>query len=181
MRKLLMLVVAAVALVLPLSALAVDTPPPPSSLAQQTCTQERTAMGAATFNATYGTNASRSNAYGMCVSKHAAGARQDLTTAASTCKAQQADSSFAASHDGKTFNQFYGSNGAKGKGADRNAYGNCVSAIAKQSASSQAKADATAAKTCKAARTADAAAFAAKYGSGRNAFGKCVAATSKEK
>jgi len=64
MRKILMFVVAAVALVVPLAALATGATPTVSSLAHQICTQERTAMGTATFNTTYGTNASRSNAYG---------------------------------------------------------------------------------------------------------------------
>jgi len=39
----------------------------------------------------------------------------------------------------------------------------------------------TASKQCKAAAKADAAAFAAKYGTGKDALGKCVAAKSQGK
>ena len=103
------------------------------------------------------------------------------STATQTCKAQQADPDFAAGHGGKTFDQFYGSNNSKGKGADSNALGKCVSQTVSQAASAQAKADTGAAKTCKAARTSDATAFASKWGKGKNAFGKCVASTAKSK
>jgi hypothetical protein len=44
---------------------------------------------------------------------------------------------------------------------------------------SEVKADVNAAESCRAARKADADAFAEKYGSKRNAFGKCVSRTAK--
>jgi hypothetical protein len=181
MRKL-MLTVVVVALVVPLAALADNTAPTAASLANQMCKQQQVSMGAATFGATYGTNASRSNAFGKCVSKNTPVAQQDIASAGQTCKAQQADPNFAASHGGKTFDQYYGANGqSKGKGADSNALGKCIAALAKQAATAQSKSATTAAKSCKADLKADGAAFASKYGTGRSAFGKCVSAKSKAK
>jgi len=86
----------------------------------------------------------------------------------------------APNHNGKTFNQFYGSNTqAKGKGAAANALGRCVSQHAKQSSQSQSNAITAAAKQCKASLKADAKAFALAYGSKPNAFGKCVSKLTK--
>src|SRR5215217_9197224 len=48
-----------------------------------------------------------------------------LKSAAKDCKAERADANFPATHDGKTFQKFYGTN-KNGK----NAYGKCVSAKA---------------------------------------------------
>jgi hypothetical protein len=176
MRKLIMLA-GVVALVLPVAGLA-ETTPNPSSLAQKTCRQLQTSMGA-NFAPTYGTNADRSNAFGQCVKKNTPAATQQIDNAAKTCKAEQADASFATNHGGKTFVQFYAGTNAKGAGAVNNAYGKCVSQHANAAASAHAAALTKAAKTCKAARKADAAAFGTKWGTGRNAFGKCVAATAK--
>jgi hypothetical protein len=178
MRKLILLV-ALIGLVVPVAAMAGTGVPTAGSIANQLCKQQQTSMGTATFKLTYGTNASRSNAFGKCVTKNSANARQDLSNAAKTCKAQQADTGFAAAHGGKTFDQFYGTNNSKGKGADNNAFGKCVSALVKQSVDTQARAATTAAASCKADRKANAAAFATSYGTARNAFGKCVAAKTK--
>lgn len=52
--------------------------------------------------------------------------RRATMNAARTCKTEQADTAFAAAHDGKTFAEFYGTSTN-----DRNAYGKCVSAHAK--------------------------------------------------
>jgi hypothetical protein len=168
------LIAALVVLAAPVAALADNGSPAPSANAAQTCKQERTTMGATLFAQTYGTNPNKANAFGKCVSAHARGAAADTANAAQTCKAQQADPNFSASHGGKTFAQFYGTNG-NGK----NAFGKCVSAAASKSADGQAQADSNAAKTCKAARAADPTAFAAKWGSAKNAFGKCVSSTAK--
>jgi hypothetical protein len=172
-------IAAVAALLVPLAALADDATPTPSSVANNMCKQQLTALGAATFAATYGTNGSKANAFGKCVSKNAAGAQQDVSNAAKTCKAQQADPGFAAAHGGKTFDQFYGTNAGKGKGADGNAFGKCVSALAKQSSQAQSNATVSAAKSCKAAKKSDPTGFATKYGKAKNAFGKCVSATTK--
>jgi hypothetical protein len=70
------------------------------------------------------------NAFGKCVSgkaQAATAAQQSAElNAAKQCKAQRADASFAANHGGKSFGDFYGSNGNK-----KNAFGKCVSALAK--------------------------------------------------
>jgi hypothetical protein len=178
MRKLMVLVV--LALALPVAALA-DASPTASSTANATCKQERTTMGTASFASTYGTNASKSNAYGKCVSEHAKSAQQTIANAAKTCKSQQADPNFATEtgHNGKTFDQFYGTNTGKGKGASNNAFGKCVSQAVSNAVAAQANGVKSAVKTCKSDRRSDAAAFAQKWGSGKDALGKCVAAGKK--
>ncbi|MGZ4333178.1 MAG: hypothetical protein ACXVRJ_02745 [Gaiellaceae bacterium] len=176
MRKMIILVVGIAALVLPLAALADGTTPTPASVANQTCAQLKTSMGTAAFAAAYGTNASKSNAFGKCVAKNTAGATATVTNAAQSCKAEQAK-------DPAAFLAKYGTNGKNGSaGAAKNAFGKCVSAAVKQTQSAQAQAIVKAAASCKAAMKADAAAFVAKYGGKKqNAFGKCVAAASKTK
>jgi hypothetical protein len=178
MRKF-MLLFSLVALVAPLAAFA-DAAPTPAQTANQICTQSKTQMGADAFKQAYGTNANKSNAWGKCVAKNAKNAQQDVAGANASCKAQQADANFAteAGHDGKTFDQFYGKTG---KGGSANAFGKCVSLAVQSAVAAQAKASASAAKTCKAALKADKAAFATKYGTGRDALGKCVAQTSTSK
>ena len=97
--------------------------PTPTPSAQQQCRTERTGMGKAAFADLYGTNKSKSNAFGKCVSK-----RSKATEAA------------------------------------------------------QEKAQANAAKQCKAERAADPTAFATKYGTNKNhknAYGKCVSGKAK--
>jgi hypothetical protein len=86
--------------------------------------------GGLTFDQFYGTNINDRNAFGKCVSGkvQAAQAQQQtqLQNAAQECKAERADANFAASHDGKSFEDFYGTNRNK-----RNAFGKCVSTKAK--------------------------------------------------
>ncbi|WP_354700851.1 hypothetical protein DSM112329_01143 [Paraconexibacter sp. AEG42_29] len=143
--------------------------------AQQQCRTERAQMGVKTFGETYGTNAKRTNAFGKCVSKRAkqddAAAKAAKTQATKTCDAEQAA-------DPAAFAAKYGT-GKKGA----NAHGKCVSAEAKRlkatSVAATTTANVNAAKSCKAQRTADGAAFAAKYGKSRNAFGKCVSAAAR--
>ena len=180
MRTMLLLALT-VALAAPIAAFADPTAPTPASTATQTCKQEQANMSATLFAQTYAGSGPAASAFGKCVSSHQKNAQDQVGNATQTCKAQQADPDFAAGHGGKTFDQFYGSNNSKGKGADSNALGKCVSQTVSQAASAQAKADTGAAKTCKAARTSDATAFASKWGKGKNAFGKCVASTAKSK
>jgi hypothetical protein len=104
------------------------------------------------------------------------------TSAQKQCTAEQADTSFASTHGGKTFLQYYGSNAGQ-----QNAFGKCVSS--KASASSGNSTSSTEATTttshvspaaaCRADRAADPTGFASKWakkhGKG-TAFGKCVAA-----
>ena len=173
MRKMI-LMLALVAAVVPVAAFADATPPTPASTANASCKAKLQSMGTTTFKQTYGT-------FGKCVSQSASQAQRAVSNAANTCKAQQADPNFSGSHGGKTFDQYYGSNGAKGNGADRNAYGKCVSQQVQQSVQNETAAAVSAAKTCKAALKADAKTFASKYGTTRNAFGKCVSQTSNKK
>lgn len=159
-------------------AFADDATSTPVPTAQQQCRTERTDMGTATFAQTYGTNKNRSNAFGRCVSQRRAATRearsQARTNAAQQCKAER-------SADPQAFAAKYGT----GKNG-RNAYGKCVSQLARaktaQTVSDETAADADAAKACKAERKADRDAFAAKYGTNhnrRNAFGKCVSRQAK--
>src|SRR3954470_19059257 len=141
--------------------------PSPSSQASTLCKQQRAAMGTTAFKLLYGGSA---NAYGRCVSKLAGTVQSENATAAKQCAAERTDVSFAASHDGKTFQQFYGS-GPHGN----NAFGKCVSSKAQALDKEQQQTTLDAAKTCKAERASmGALAFKAKYGGRANAFGKCV-------
>jgi hypothetical protein len=172
MKRYLVILATAAALCVPAAALA-DATPNASQLAVQSCKTQQAALGA-TFKATYG-----ANAYGKCVSKAMATAKAAVQNAAQTCKAEQADANFAATHNGQTFDAVYGNGSSKGKGADANAYGKCVSTKAKATTQAQTQALVSAAKSCKADRAANKASFATTYGSKANAFGKCVALKAK--
>ena len=177
MRRYTLMIAAAAALATP--ALGLANPPTTTDRenAAQTCRTQRTTMGTAAFNALYGANENDRNAFGKCVSRLARAEQENRTTASSQCRTEQDDPSFATSHGGKTFEQFYGS-GQSGK----NAFGRCVSQKAKSLSQAQSQATMKAAKACKTERAADPAAFKAKYGtnaSKSNAFGKCVSAKAK--
>jgi hypothetical protein len=91
----------------------------------------------------------------------------DRTNAAKQCATERQQMGVDA------FKQLYGTNTNKS-----NAYGKCVSALAKQNAQNRSNASAS----CRAERAADPAAFAAQYGTGKNhknAFGKCVSSKAK--
>ena len=88
MRKF-MLLFSLVALAVPVAAFA-DTSPTPAQTANAMCAAAKTAMGTS-FATTYGTNASKSNAFGKCVSSHAKSAQNAVTNASKSCKAQLAD------------------------------------------------------------------------------------------
>ena len=106
--------------------------------------------------------------------------------AAKQCKAERNDPKFADSHQGKTFEDFYGTTVNL-----ENAYGKCVSSKAKalkddMDAKDEEKAEElkNAAKKCAAERgEMGTEAFAAEYGNNgnrRNAFGKCVSKRARE-
>jgi hypothetical protein len=173
MRKF-MILLSLVALAAPVAAFA-DAPPSPAQTANAMCAAAKTAMGAS-FATTYGTNASKANAFGKCVSSHAKAAKNAVTNASASCKAQQADANFASAHGGQTFAQVYG-----GSKNGNNAMGKCVSQAVQSTVAAQAKASKAALKSCKAAMKADKTAFATTYGSGKDALGKCVAAKSSTK
>jgi hypothetical protein len=169
-----LLVIAVAALLVPVAAFADNTTPAPATVASQLCSQLRTQMGA-NFASTYGTNASKSNAFGQCVAKQTKTAGATVQNALTSCKAEQ-------TADPAAFAKKYGTNGKDGsKGAAQNALGKCVSAAVKAANAAKAKALTTAGATCKAALKASKTDFAAKWGSKPGAFGRCVAATAKTK
>lgn len=156
---------------LPALASADTTSSSTSPTAESACRAERTAMGDATFKATYGTNKNKSNAFGKCVSKRTAGVKSAASNAAKDCKAEQ-------TADPAAFADKYATNKKK-----TNGYGKCVSSKARTTVDAKTKADVNAAKACKAERAADPAAFKDKYGTNKNksnAFGKCVSKTAKQ-
>jgi hypothetical protein len=169
------------ALALSTTAFADDSTPSPASStpsATQQCRTERSAMGIELFRQTYGTNKSKRNAFGKCVSKRAhatdQAAEHAKQNASKECTAEE-------TADPAAFTQKYGT-GRHGA----NAHGKCVSQKAKaktaKAVHDQVKADVNAAKACRAERKADAPAFAEKYGTNknkRNAFGKCVSKQAK--
>jgi hypothetical protein len=146
------------------------------------CKAEQKAMSAADFKSLYAPNGPAASAFGKCVSKHQNTNAANRSSAAKTCKAEQAmaEADFRAAHGGKSFAETYGSNDN-----DKNAYGKCVSKKAEAASAQQEAALLKASKTCKTERgttTESRAAFTAKYGGkASNAFGKCVSAKSKAK
>jgi hypothetical protein len=180
--KYLCMTIVLTALALPAAAIAAGTPNT-NSLANSSCKTQQTAMTAALFNAAYGTNVAKSNAFGKCVAKATVTAAAAVQNAAKSCKAQQGDVNFVNATSNPThmtFDAFYGGNGnAKGAAADANALGKCVSKLTQQSTNAQTKADVAAAKTCKTELAASKTNFASTYGQGRNAFGACVARHAK--
>jgi hypothetical protein len=172
MKRYLIIVASAAALCVPAAALAADATPNASQLALQSCKTQQTQLGA-TFNTTYGTNASKSNAFGKCVSKAMHAAQAAIQNASQQCQAEAADTNFASTHSGQTFAQVYGS--GNGKNAGANAMGKCVSTKAHAANDARTAAVIKAAKACKAARTANATTFAQTYSS----LGACVSAKTK--
>ena len=165
-RKLIVLLVA-VAVLAPIAASAGTS----STSARSDCAKLRATMGATAFSQAYAT-------FGACVSRYAPIEQQVTSSANVTCTAQQADPNFAATHEGKTFDQFYGS-GKK----DRNAFNNCVSIVAKANRQAEQQGRLNPAQTCRAIRKElGMSLFDLSYGKNkndRNAFGKCVSATAR--
>lgn len=175
MKRILISGTAMLALAMPAGATAQETTPAPEKNAAKTCKALRAASGEANFKAAFGTNKTKSNAFGKCVSKQVKVEEAAVKAAKNSCKTEQDDPNFAAGHDGKTFNQFYGTN----KNGN-NAYGKCVSAKAKAKNDQETETLAKAGKTCKTElREIGRKAFIAKYGGKANAFGKCISAEAK--
>ena len=129
------------------------------------CKALKSDMGAALFRQTYGTNASRSNAHGKCVSRNVHAVDRIHSNAAKQCKDER-------TADPTAFDDKYGTGKKKS-----NALGRCVRQAAQTLTQDRVDAVTNAAKACKAERADDAAAFRDKYGTNhnkRNAFGKCV-------
>jgi len=175
MRKF-MILAATAACAIPAAA-AADPPSSSTPNPSQTCSAERTRIGQVAFGQLYGTNANRANAFGKCVAKQAALQRGDAARASARCRAEQDDANFAATHGGKTFTQFYGTN-ANG----RNAFGKCVSGKARAANDARQRTEVNAARACRAEQLAGPAAFRVKYGTNANksnAFGRCVSAKAR--
>lgn len=162
MRKFVLLLVGTAILCVP--AVSTAATPTPKQLAIQTCKSIHGHEQLSTFKQAY-------HSFAGCLKAQTSDSKQDVTNAAKTCKAER-------SADPAAFRTKYGTNGGNAKGAGANAFGKCVSTLAKQNAQSDASSEIAAAKTCKALK-ADAPTFQAAYGTGKNAFGKCVAAQSK--
>jgi hypothetical protein len=167
MRKLMFLLVGTAVLCVPAVSVA-GTTPTPARLATQSCRSIRAHEDRQLFRQTY-------HSFAGCLKQQKSQSKQDLSNAAQTCKTQRDDPMFAQNHGGKTFDQFYGTNGGNGKGAGANAFGKCVSTLAKQNAQDDVSESVAAAKTCKTLKSSNLATFQSTYGKGRNAFGKCVA------
>ena len=156
------------------------SPTPTTPSASKQCRTERSEMGLEVFRMTYGTNKTKRNAFGKCVSKrtHATTevVKEAQRNASKECTAEE-------TADPAAFTKKYGT-GKHGA----NAHGKCVSQKAKSQAAKavddEVDADVSAAKACKTERKADPAAFKQKYGTNknkRNAFGKCVSKLAKAK
>ena len=111
---------------------------------------------------------------GACVRAQNAQQAQNTTNASAACKAEMADTAFAAGHDGKTFAQFYGT-GKNATNGNGNALGKCVSAKANAKNAAQQSATAKAAKACKTDATLKAKIADKTYKS----YGACVSAQVK--
>jgi hypothetical protein len=114
-------------------------------------------------------------------SEAASGSRKTRTpcssiTSSSSAGRGAADANFASTHGGKSFQQFYGTNGDLS-----NAFGNCVLKKLQASTAKLTQALVKASKTCKALRRSDPATFRQRHGSRPNAFAKCVSAQAKLK
>ena len=139
--------------------------------ASKFCKALRADMGDATFKQTFGTNRTKSNAHGKCVSKHAKTVDKVHSDAVDKCRAER-------QADPVAFANKYGTGKQK-----KNAFGKCVSQQSRTLTAAAATEIENAAKECKAERKTDPAAFASKYGTNenkRNAFGKCVSRTVRE-
>jgi hypothetical protein len=157
-RKIIVLLVAVLAVAIPAAFAATPVNGQDKANAARACTALRTSLGATRFGETYGTNASRSNAYGVCVSQWVRKANAARVAATTACKAKALT------------------------GQDLKA---CIASRTSAALATQVTATKNAAKACAAERTKlGAAAFATKYGTNANksnAFGKCVSKLASSK
>jgi hypothetical protein len=140
--------------------------------ASRMCRAQRAQLGGVEFARMWGSAGARV-AFGKCVSKTARTLHENAQNAAQQCRAEQNDVAFPATHDGKTFAQFYGTNDSLG-----NAFANCVSLKLGVSNAETQQEHVNPARFCRAQRDGmGEQAFADLYGKNgnkRNAFGKCV-------
>jgi len=159
MRKTILLAVLVAAVAVP-AALAAASPKAPGAY----CKAHPELIGTGKVYATFA----------GCVKKQTAQANQNKVNAAKECTTEQADANFAASHGGKTFDQFYGSNGKNGA-VGSNAFGKCVSLKATAKTGEQQSAQLNAAKKCRTDALKALTGAGKKY---RN-FGACVSDQTK--
>jgi len=158
MKKALLAVTALAAILVPAALAAV-----PAQTPSAFCKANASLIGAGKTYATFG----------ACVAKQAALAVASHDNAATACTAEMADPNFVASHDGKTFAQFYGVNSDNGNGkGNGNAIGACVSQKAAEKTAARQNALVSAARKC---RTPE---LKAQIGTGKTYrnFGACVSA-----
>lgn len=93
--------------------------------AARQCAKERKALGKGAFGELYGKPAMK-NCKAAAANGDDGVTVKDKVNAAKECTAEREDPAFADSHEGKSFDEFYGSN-KNGK----NAFGKCVSSKAK--------------------------------------------------
>jgi hypothetical protein len=117
-----------------------------------------------------------------CVAAQRAQNDQNVVNAVKTCISERDDVNFPGTHNGKTFDQYYGTNGdnGNGKGAGKsngngNAFGMCVSTKANSKTAEQQTTQTNAAKKC---RTPELKAVTGTGKQYRN-FGACVSAQTK--
>jgi hypothetical protein len=161
-----------------------NSTPNPNQVAAQQCTAQLHAIGAKAFKGLNGDPPKGQHATQNCQAKQHGSAANVVGNAAQQCKAEQADPSFAASHGGLTFDQFYGTNIN-----DRDAFGKCVSSKVQATEAQLQQNLQNAAQQCRAERgdlsfatTHDGKSFDDFYGTNRNqrnAFGKCVSQKAK--
>lgn len=167
MKRRVLIAVLLGAFIAPAAVLAQTPPGQDRENAARACKAMRASMGLDLFRQTYGTaDSNHRNAFGKCVSKWTRTERLGRLSARASCAAERNDPNFAAAHDGKTFQQFYGN------------FGRCVSSKARAARAEERQDTLNAARQCKAERRSlGVEAFRAQYGKNendRNAFGKCV-------
>jgi hypothetical protein len=168
MRK---VIVVALLAALTASAAALAGGDPATNNAKTACVALKAKMGDYAFAQAYGS-------MGGCVSVMARVEAQNLASAQAACTAEQADANFAASHDGQTFAQFYGS-GKSGK----NGYENCLRTKFGAASHAEQANRVNPAETCRSIRVKlTAQLFNQTYGANandKNAYGKCVSKTAQ--
>jgi hypothetical protein len=158
-------------------ALADNPTPTPEQVASHTCVNQLHDWGVSAFKNFYGDGPKKQHAMRNCKGKHEDNGEDMVNNAAKQCKAEQADPNFAASHDGMTFDQFYGTNHN-----DKNSFGKCVSRKVHEAQDQEDENDQNAAQQCRAERNPNPDAFRDHYGTNKNkknAFGKCVSQKAK--
>ncbi len=184
----------ALTLVFAPSALA-QTPSPTANqnATTKTCKNLKAQMGAKRFNQAFAPRTwSARAALRNCARKEAAAQQQARVNAAQTCKTWQAGEDEAAM---TAFKERFGQDAtfASVFGDEPNAFGKCVSMLAKEQNRERRAATVNAARTCGAARrdtdgaadafeglgTLEGQTFAGAFGSEKNAYGKCVSTVAK--